>query len=65
PPSLLADVFESLVAAMYLDGGDAAARDFIQRFVGPEVELAAAGDLPEETVDRRLADARRHVGERG
>ena len=32
PPSLLADVFESLVAAIYLDGGDAAAsRKFIYR----------------------------------
>jgi len=45
PPSLLADVFESLAAAIYLDGGDPAARDFIQRFIGPEIELAAAGEL--------------------
>ena len=29
PSSLLADVFESLLAAIYLDGGDAAARQFI------------------------------------
>ena len=45
PPSLLADVFESLVAAIYLDGGDAGSRDFIQRYLGPEIELAAAGEL--------------------
>jgi ribonuclease-3 len=45
PPSLLADVFESLVAAMYLDGGDDAVRPFINAFIGPEVELAAAGEL--------------------
>jgi ribonuclease-3 len=45
PPSLLADVFESLAAAIYLDGGDSAVRDFIQRFMGPEIELAAAGEL--------------------
>jgi ribonuclease-3 len=45
PPSLLADVFESLAAAIYLDGGDAGVRDFIQRFMGPEIELAAAGEL--------------------
>ena len=31
PPSLLADVFESLLAAIYLDGGDSEARRFIQR----------------------------------
>ena len=45
PPSLLADVFESLIAAIYLDGGNEAARDFIVRHVGPEIELAAGGEL--------------------
>lgn len=45
PPSVLADVFESLIAAIYLDGGDAASREFIHRYIGPEVELAAAGEL--------------------
>jgi ribonuclease-3 len=45
PPSLLADVFESLVAAIYLDGGDPASREFITRYMNPEIELAAAGEL--------------------
>jgi ribonuclease-3 len=40
PPSLLADVFESLVAALYLDGGDAAARTFIHRHVEAEIRHA-------------------------
>ena len=44
PLSLLADVFESLVAAIYLDGGDAAARRFITQTIGPEIELAAEGE---------------------
>jgi ribonuclease-3 len=44
PPSLLADVFESLVAAIYLDGGDQAARDFVERHIGPEIELTAGGE---------------------
>jgi ribonuclease-3 len=44
PPSLLADVFESLVAAIYLDGGDQASRAFIETYMGPEIELAAGGD---------------------
>ena len=44
PSSLLADVFESLVAAIYLDGGDAAARRFITDAIGPEIELAAEGE---------------------
>lgn len=45
PPSLLADVFESLVGAIYLDGGDPAAREFIQKYLEPEIEMAAAGEL--------------------
>lgn len=44
PSSLLSDVFESLVAAIYLDGGDAAAREFIHRFVEPEIESAVSGE---------------------
>ena len=43
PASLLADVFESLVAAIYLDGGNAAARSFIEEHMRPEVELAVSG----------------------
>ncbi len=45
PPSLLADVFESLLAAIYIDGGGEAAREFIEKYIGPEIELAAAGEL--------------------
>jgi ribonuclease-3 len=43
PASLLADVFESLVAAIYLDGGLEAAREFILKHVGPEIEQVAEG----------------------
>ena len=43
PPSVLADVFESLVAAMYLDGGIDAAREFIHRHMGPEIDRAVGG----------------------
>jgi ribonuclease III len=45
PPSLLADVFESLVAAIHLDGGSEPAKQFIEQHIGPEIELAAAGEL--------------------
>ena len=45
PPSLLADVFESLLAAIYLDGGDPPARRFVLEYIAPEIELAAAGEL--------------------
>jgi len=43
PPSILADVYESLVAAIYLDGGLEAARPFILKFMGPEIEEVAEG----------------------
>jgi ribonuclease-3 len=45
PPSVLSDVLESLIAAVYLDGGVEAAREFILAYFGPEIESAAAGDL--------------------
>lgn len=45
PSSLFADVFESLIAAMYLDGGIAPAREFIEKHVGPEIDLAAEGEM--------------------
>ena len=45
PPSLLSDVFESLVAAIYLDGGDTEVRRFVEATVGPEIERAEAGEL--------------------
>jgi ribonuclease-3 len=44
PPSLMADVFESLVAAIYLDGGDVAAREFLGRHLGAEIQRAAGGE---------------------
>ena len=44
PSSLLADVFESLIAAVYLDGGNEVAREYIERHVGPEIERAAQGE---------------------
>lgn len=44
PPSVLADVFESLIAAIYLDGGYEAARPFIATLLGPEIELAVGGE---------------------
>jgi ribonuclease III len=44
PSSLLADVFESLVAAIYLDGGDAAARRFITDAISAEIESAVEGE---------------------
>ena len=44
PVSLLANAFESIVAAIYLDGGMQAAKTFLMRFVPEQVEAALAGE---------------------
>jgi ribonuclease-3 len=41
PPNMLADVFESLVAAIFLDGGWEAAKEFVLRFMQPEIDRVA------------------------
>lgn len=43
PTNILADVFESLVAAIYLDAGMEAAKPFILKQLGPEIEEVAEG----------------------
>ncbi len=45
PASVMADVFESLVGAIYLDGGMEAAREFITHQLGPEIEATVGGEL--------------------
>lgn len=45
PASLMADVFESLIAGIYLDGGESASREFILRFMEPEIEAAVSGEM--------------------
>jgi ribonuclease-3 len=41
PLNILANVFESLVAAVFLDGGWEAAKSFVLRFIRPEIERVA------------------------
>jgi ribonuclease III len=41
PSNLLADVYESLVGAMYLDGGLEPAKEFILKYLNPEIEQVA------------------------
>jgi ribonuclease III len=44
PSSVLADVFESVVGAMFLDGGMEAAKQFIIRHLEPEIDAAVDGE---------------------
>jgi ribonuclease-3 len=44
PTSLLSDVFESLIAAIYLDGGIEPAGNFIRQQMNPEILVAVEGD---------------------
>ncbi|QDU64829.1 Ribonuclease 3 [Planctomycetes bacterium Pan216] len=43
PASVMADVFESLIAAIYLDGGIDPAREFVLSHTEAEIEKAASG----------------------
>jgi ribonuclease-3 len=43
PKSLLSDVYEALIAAIYLDGGFSAAREFILRTIREELQRAVQG----------------------
>lgn len=45
PRSLLSDVYEALIAAIYLDGGNEAARQFIYQSMEEEIQLAIEGQM--------------------
>jgi ribonuclease-3 len=45
PASVLSDLFESIVAAIYLDGGMDAVRPFVDRLLGPEIDKVVSGEL--------------------
>jgi ribonuclease III len=47
-PSILADSFEALIGAIYLDGGWEPARAFVMEVLGPRVAVAAAGPGAED-----------------
>jgi ribonuclease-3 len=40
PTSLMANAFESLIAAIYLDSGLEAAKRFVEQYLGPEIDRA-------------------------
>ena len=62
PRSLLADVFESLVAAIHLDGGSEQAGRFIESALRPEIESVAAGVMGENHKSQLQQLAQREFG---
>lgn len=44
PDSVLSDMFEAIVAAVYLDGGMEMAGPFVERLLGPEIDKVASGE---------------------
>ena len=60
--SLLADAFEAVVAAIYLDGGLAAAEAFLRRTFGPDVSGIDIGDLSFQDYKTALQEAAQALG---
>jgi ribonuclease-3 len=63
PSSVLADVFESIIGAIYLDGGMDAAREFVVAHLGPEI-AASVEEHAESNYKSNLQQvAQREFGE--
>src|SRR6185503_9096863 len=60
--ALLADTCEALIAAIYLDGGLDAARQFILRELGPALEAAGQPDYFGRDHKSRLQEALQALG---
>ncbi|WP_435007443.1 ribonuclease III [Tundrisphaera lichenicola] len=63
PSSLLADVFESLVGAIYLDGGMEAAKRFIVRHIEAEIDETVDGQMGANHKSNLQQIAQRQFGE--
>jgi ribonuclease-3 len=63
PSSVLADVFESLIGAIYLDGGMEAAKRFIVRHIEAEIDLAVGGQGGDNYKSKLQQLAQRQFGE--
>lgn len=62
--SLLADVFEAVLGAVFVDGGIRAARAFVRRHLGPGLDEAGGADQVSEDYKTRLQEriqSRLHV----
>ena len=63
PSSILADVFESLVGAIYLDGGMDAAQQFIIRHIETEIDETVDGQIGNNYKSNLQHVAQRQFGE--
>jgi ribonuclease-3 len=61
-PSILADVFESLLAAVYLDGGLGAARRLVERELGHGIRSATRRSLDDRNFKSRLQEVLQSLG---
>ena len=61
PPNMLADVFEAVVAAVFFDGGYDAAKEFILKFVDPEIERVAREALGSNSKSQLQQVAQRRI----
>lgn len=55
-PSILADTFEAMTAAVYRDGGLRAARAFVARHLRDEFRATLTGQIPDEDFKSRLQE---------
>ncbi len=62
-PSILSDALEALIGAIYLDGGWAAAQNFVLTLLGPIIEEAAAGPGGQDYKTRLQELAAQHYPE--
>lgn len=63
PPSVMAAVWESLIAGVYLDGGFEAARTVVERHVRPEIDLVVQNSHAQNYKSMLQQVAQRQYGE--
>ncbi len=63
-PSIVADAFEAVIAAIYLDGGMEKAREFVLSFVVPEIKNHTAGKAFKDYKTKLQEIIQRNPGEK-
>ena len=63
PSNMLADVFESLVAGIFIDGGWEVAKAFILRFIRPEIERCARDAISSNAKSQLQTVTQREYGD--